>query len=305
MRRRIIYLILSALVASSYAAEVNVSNENHEFETKRDGRALNNNYFDILRCAGRFDTACLLDKSEDLLIAQHHKLLVEADASALTSGRKSDKDESPSALMESIGHLISEISEVFFKHGFAGIFRDGKENDDEEEEETTDAQADEAEEDEDDEDEDEKARNLNGVARKKKKKGKLKNIIKFIVLAIALFGKLTILLKVLAAHLQVKFLIIAAAGLVLNAARFYLDLKKGHQPQKVIYYEHAQHQHHYENSEDDWSGGGGGGHGGYWSRSLDKVEDDTPAQNLAYAAHKPVVYAKTKSGSASDGFSWF
>lgn len=90
--------------------------------------------------------------------------------------------------------------------------------------------------------------------RKKEKKKKIKkliSVIKFLVLGGALKAVIGTLLKLFHAHLQVKFLLIALAGLLLNAARFWIDLKKGHSPQKVIYYEHAQHQHHYE-GEDDW-----------------------------------------------------
>jgi hypothetical protein len=44
-------------------------------------------------------------------------------------------------------------------------------------------------------------------------------------------SKIELLLKVLSFHLQLKFFAIALAGLVINLARFWIDLKKT--PQKV------------------------------------------------------------------------
>lgn len=87
--------------------------------------------------------------------------------------------------------------------------------------------------------------------------------------------------------LQIKFFLVALAGLILNAARFYLDLKRGHQPQKVIYYEHAQHQHHYEGGEEEWAGPSSSG-GSYWGRSYDENDDKNTAQDMAYAKQKPL-----------------
>lgn len=146
---------------------------------------------------------------------------------------------------------------------------------------------------------------ISAESRGKKKKKKKKFIIKLLILGIVLFFKITLLLKVLAAHLQIKFLLIAAAGLIINAARFYIELKKGHNPQKVIYYEHAQHQHHYENDEEEWGGGGGGG--GYWARNYDKDEKDADsAQGMAYKAQRPLQGESPYSrGEETPGSSWF
>lgn len=46
-------------------------------------------------------------------------------------------------------------------------------------------------------------------------------------------AKIELLLKLLSAHLQIKFFAIALIGLLINIARFWIDLKKGHHPQKV------------------------------------------------------------------------
>ncbi|KAF5304844.1 hypothetical protein FQR65_LT07861 [Abscondita terminalis] len=142
-----------------------------------------------------------------------------------------------------------------------------------------------------------------GVSRKKKKKGKiqkLKSFIKIAIAAIVLVVKLSILLKLLAAKLQIKFFLIALVNLAINIARFWWDLKKGHHPQKVIYYEHAQHQHHYDGG-DDWHSSGPSGDS-YWSRSYDKV-DDKNAQDLAYSKQAPVgtTYSRV---SEKPNFSW-
>ncbi|XP_055707921.1 uncharacterized protein LOC129804554 isoform X4 [Phlebotomus papatasi] len=65
-----------------------------------------------------------------------------------------------------------------------------------------------------------------------KKKKKKKALMKLLLLGAIVKGKIEMLLKLLSAHLQLKFLAIAAIGLLINVARFWIDLKKGHQPQK-------------------------------------------------------------------------
>ncbi|XP_046747156.1 uncharacterized protein LOC124411781 [Diprion similis] len=110
-----------------------------------------------------------------------------------------------------------------------------------------------------------------GEARKKKfGKKKKKALQKILMVAMVLKAKLSLLLQLFSAHLQVKFFVISLLSLLLNLARFWLDLKHKGEPQKVIYYEHAQHQHHYEHEDD---------HSGYWGRSADD------AHELAYGAH--------------------
>ncbi|CAG9133660.1 unnamed protein product [Plutella xylostella] len=100
-----------------------------------------------------------------------------------------------------------------------------------------------------------------------KKKKKKKAILKLLLLGAVLKAKIGTMLQILSFKLQVKFFIIALLGLAINLARFWLDVKKSHhqQPQKVIYYEHAQHQHHYDEHEEapGW---------GPWSRSMEPGE---------------------------------
>ncbi|KAH8301210.1 hypothetical protein KR018_007920 [Drosophila ironensis] len=102
----------------------------------------------------------------------------------------------------------------------------------------------------------------NGVTRGKKKKKK-KALAKLMLIGSILKAKIELLLKILGAHLQVKFFAIALIGLLINIARFWIDVKRGSPPSKVVYVEHAHHQHHYEDHGDDWSE-----QGSYWKRSL-------------------------------------
>ncbi|XP_026848855.1 high mobility group nucleosome-binding domain-containing protein 5 [Drosophila persimilis] len=92
----------------------------------------------------------------------------------------------------------------------------------------------------------------NGVTRGKKKKKK-KALAKYVLVGSFLKAKIELLLKILGAHLQVKFFAIALIGLLINIARFWIDVKRGSPPSK----------HHYEDHGDDWSE-----QGSYWKRSL-------------------------------------
>ncbi|KAL0133912.1 hypothetical protein PUN28_001095 [Cardiocondyla obscurior] len=107
---------------------------------------------------------------------------------------------------------------------------------------------------------------------RKKKKFKKKHLQKILGLVMLLKAKLSLLLQLISTHFQLKFFVIAVISLLLNAARFWIEIKKN-QPSKVIYYEHAQHQHHYDHDEHDH---------GYWGRS----SNETP-QDLAYRGHIP------------------
>ncbi|XP_068149113.1 uncharacterized protein [Drosophila tropicalis] len=132
----------------------------------------------------------------------------------------------------------------------------------------------------------------NGVTRGKKKKKK-KALMKLVLLGSFLKAKIELLLKILGAHLQIKFFAIALIGLLINIARFWIDVKRGGSPSKVVYVEHAHHQHHYEDHGDDWSEPGGS----YWKRSLqtdpsvEEIDSSTdsyqvrPQQQQAQDAH--------------------
>uniref|UniRef100_A0A182JES4 Uncharacterized protein n=1 Tax=Anopheles atroparvus TaxID=41427 RepID=A0A182JES4_ANOAO len=110
------------------------------------------------------------------------------------------------------------------------------------------------------------------MKRLSKRKGKKKKtFMKLFILGAALKAKIELLLKILSFKLQLKFFAVAVIGLLINIARFWIDFKKQPSPQKVIYYEHAQHQHHYDDHGD-------GDFGGYWKRSLHALNDEEPYQ---------------------------
>lgn len=58
--------------------------------------------------------------------------------------------------------------------------------------------------------------------------------MKLFILGAALKGKIELLLKILSFKLQLKFFAIAAIGLLINIARFWIELKKQPTPQKVL-----------------------------------------------------------------------
>ena len=57
--------------------------------------------------------------------------------------------------------------------------------------------------------------------------------MKLFLMGAAIKSKIEMLLKILSFHLQVKFFAIAAIGLLINIARFWMDIKKSYPPQKV------------------------------------------------------------------------
>jgi hypothetical protein len=69
-----------------------------------------------------------------------------------------------------------------------------------------------------------------GKGKKGKKKGK-KGIMKMFFFGAILKSKIELLLKILSFKLQLKFFAVALAGLLINIARFWIELKR--QPQKV------------------------------------------------------------------------
>ncbi|KAG5678671.1 hypothetical protein PVAND_008323 [Polypedilum vanderplanki] len=98
---------------------------------------------------------------------------------------------------------------------------------------------------------------------KKGKKGK-KGLMKMFFLGAILKSKIEMLLKILSFHLQLKFFAIALINMVINLARFWIDLKK--HPQK----------HHYD-EHDDW--------GNSWKRNTNQQEQYQGdfAHRLAYS----------------------
>ncbi|EFN72765.1 hypothetical protein EAG_06125 [Camponotus floridanus] len=111
--------------------------------------------------------------------------------------------------------------------------------------------------------------NVEEARKKKYGKKKKKHIQKLMGLMMLIKAKIGLLLQLISTHFQLKFFVIAVISLILNAVRFWIEIKKN-QPSKVIYYEHAQHQHHYDHEDHDWG----------------RSSNETP-QNLAYRAYVP------------------
>ncbi|XP_045460010.1 uncharacterized protein LOC123670560 [Harmonia axyridis] len=258
------------------------------------GRALG--FDDLKGCIQLRSLTCFLDVSDDIVLREKRSILDEADRALALSGRSDDdkETEKPSELTDTIRQLMNEMMDIVM-YGLSS----NEKKEDEEEDETSTAVSEKDGSEENDEDEDESSRAIEGRKKKKKKIHKLIALIKLLILGAVIAVKLIVLLKIFAAHLQIKFLMIAFAGLLINAARFYFDLKKGHNPQKVIYYEHAQHQHHYEGAEDDWSSSGPSEN--YWGRSYEE-EDGQSAHDVAYSKQKPYGSYKKKE---DDSFSWW
>ncbi|RZC40222.1 hypothetical protein BDFB_003128 [Asbolus verrucosus] len=286
------YLLLWLLFTSfpfSFCATIEKHNSEPEAAEVRTDKSRAVTLRDFMTCGLTRNISCFLDTADAALEEKRTQLLAEADREVLKAKGRANDEESPSQLSKAISRIISELTDMF-KEGLWGFFKRDREGEDDEVE---------ANEEESD-DETEPEINTKVAESRGKKKKKLVGLIKLILIGLALFLKLKLLLKLLAAALQVKFFLVALAQLILNAARFYLDLKKKHQPQKVIYYEHAQHQHHYDGGEEDWVSSGPGG--GYWGRSYDE-EGENGAQNLAYAKQKPTPYSRVDKNKSA--FSWF
>uniref|UniRef100_A0A8D8HBQ8 (northern house mosquito) hypothetical protein n=1 Tax=Culex pipiens TaxID=7175 RepID=A0A8D8HBQ8_CULPI len=77
------------------------------------------------------------------------------------------------------------------------------------------------------------------IGRGKRKGKKKKTYMKLFILGAALKGKIELLLKILSFHLQLKFFAIAAIGLLINIARFWIDIKKQPHPQKEVHLDYT------------------------------------------------------------------
>ncbi|XP_071651412.1 uncharacterized protein [Temnothorax longispinosus] len=157
------------------------------------------------------------------------------------TGKKSEP--TMSAVVEQAGNIIAEVVDDLQENGAEEIVEENDAQD-----------------------------NIEEARKKKFSKKKLKHLQKILALVMLLKAKFSLLLQLISTHFQFKFFIIAVISLILNAARFWIEIKKNN-PSKVIYYEHAQHQHHYDHDDHEH---------GYWGRS----SNETP-QELAYRAYIP------------------
>ncbi|XP_055534853.1 uncharacterized protein LOC129724189 isoform X5 [Wyeomyia smithii] len=277
-------LLLAATISSSSLAAA-LQPEKAESKVPVDASAIVESLLCVVRsnpwqCI-RQQASRMLDNWEDILEIKKHEMMNEADKEALqraenrglTGDGKKPLKVIPSNLINQIENGLGTITD-FVSEGVDGVATSKKQKSD-----------------------DEVARpkkHLHHILKLGKRKGKKrKTYIKLFMLGAALKGKIELLLKILSFHLQLKFFAIAAIGLLINIARFWFDIKKQPQPQKVIYYEHAQHQHHYDDHGDEWNGG-------YWKRSLHGLRDDDNGYYSQdrndrledeYPHHRPVQYA--------------
>ncbi|XP_038120759.1 uncharacterized protein LOC6048750 isoform X4 [Culex quinquefasciatus] len=230
----------------------------------------------------RQQAARMLDNWEDILDAKKHEMMEEADKEAQKRQSRAlngdtAKQAKPSSLMNQIEDGLSIVAD-FVSDGVDSYSSDDSSKRKSVAEDAADVAG-------------TGKKHLHHILHKlgKRKGKKKKTYMKLFILGAALKGKIELLLKILSFHLQLKFFAIAAIGLLINIARFWIDIKKQPHPQKVIYYEHAQHQHHY----DEGHGGGDEWNGGYWKRSLHNVHDDGPVA----AASEPSYgyYAQERS----------
>ncbi|XP_011301726.1 uncharacterized protein [Fopius arisanus] len=111
--------------------------------------------------------------------------------------------------------------------------------------------------------------------KKKKKLVKFKKLmLKMIPFIMLMKAKISLMLQMISTHFQSKFFIIGIISILINGARLFLELKKNHNPGKVIYYSSAEHQHHYDHDDE-----------GNWRRSVENVGFNP--QEKAYSAHLP------------------
>ncbi|CAO1318986.1 unnamed protein product [Diamesa hyperborea] len=229
------------------------------------------------------------DKRRELSVEADQELEKATESRGLTE--EEIKNEKPSEIIETIEKGLSTIATVMIDGVDTGrssksLKADGKSDDDEddsndfndddvsffEESEgkniTVEARSD------GDSDDGYYRKGSGGLRKGKKGKKHKKGIMKIVLIGAVMKAKLEMLLKVLSFHLQLKFFAVALVGLVINLARFWIELKKSH-PQKVVYVEHAQHQHHYDEHDE--------GYGGHWKRS---------AQHEANAADRHSDYAQ-------------
>ncbi|XP_040157815.1 uncharacterized protein LOC120897206 [Anopheles arabiensis] len=200
----------------------------------------------------RQQAARVLGNWEDILNAKKMEMLAEADKEVTARQQSRGLSDAeiargkPSTLMQQIETGLGALSE-FVSEGVDEYVSDKEEGKEEEASSKT---------------------HIHHLLKLGKRKGKKKKtFMKLFILGAALKAKIELLLKILSFKLQLKFFAVALIGLLINIARFWIDFKKQPSPQKVIYYEHAQHQHHYDDHGD-------GDFGGYWKRSLHNVHDD-------------------------------
>lgn len=88
---------------------------------------------------------------------------------------------------------------------------------------------------------------------KRKKNKKIKSMMKYVGIVIVIITKLSIIFKILNSHFQMKFFGVAAMGLVMQLLKFWLDVKTGYNPPKIIQYDSGIRPNHFIGEDIHWA----------------------------------------------------
>ncbi|XP_066158438.1 uncharacterized protein [Euwallacea fornicatus] len=259
-------------------------------DTKREdlGRSLLNRqsrgiapYMGLISCAMKYDVSCFVDAAENYLEVERTQLLAEADAqAALQSSGRSNSEDKPSHIANTLSRLISELTSMF-QNGISGFFKQGKDLDDEDEEG----------EESDEGDSNQLTTATDGSVgetreitekKKKKKKKNLKGLIRLAkpaLVALIIMLKFSILLKVLQTAMQFKFLLISLGGFAIQAAKMWISLKN--QNKEHGHHEEIVYKNPYGAGNDEFSSPGGSPYGGEYNAARS-------AQGLVYSMQRPL-----------------
>lgn len=88
---------------------------------------------------------------------------------------------------------------------------------------------------------------------KRKKNKKMKTMMKVMAVSVMFVTKMSILFKVLHSHFQFKFFAIAAIGLVMQLLKFWLDVKNGYNPPRLLHYDSGSRPNHFNGEDVHWA----------------------------------------------------
>ncbi|XP_050518022.1 uncharacterized protein LOC126892510 isoform X3 [Diabrotica virgifera virgifera] len=255
-----LFFLFSGLFGETVVPTATRGNENVTVQISRQSRASRDAaYRGLIVCAFRYDTGCFLDVAKQFLDSKRVELLAEADAEVARASGSTSTTNKPSQVAQTIEKLFTDLAGLF-REGFANIFG-VQENDDE----LAANKGKDTEENDDDEEDDDKKENTSrdiGEARncyfrqntnssntnttgppipteklmlKLKKKKLRRKVMKYLAVAAAIIVKISLMLKMFGAAVQLKFLMIGFITLIFHILRFWLDVKKGYNPASVVY----------------------------------------------------------------------
>nr|XP_023011748.1 uncharacterized protein LOC111502029 isoform X1 [Leptinotarsa decemlineata] len=256
-----------------------------EFPTGK-GRSSRMIYAELVSCAVRYDTSCLVDVAEDYLEVQRQELLAQADAQVSASGR-ANPDNSPSHLAKTIEKLLSELAGMF-KSGISSFFREAADDDEIDD-------ADDNSIDNENKDDEKNSRDVVEVDnhmreyKKKKKYGPIAKIIHLIhkiIFGVVVVTLLIFVLRFFYAGIALGYFLLDVKYFVMKAIKFWIWIKQYKSVEPIIHYEHVEHDHHgssdshveYEHDFDD--------HNHHHSNNPYWGKEDY-AHSLAYSKQKP------------------